>query len=367
MKHEKGLPANGLSRRRWQSGNTTLTVMLVVAAAALLFGFLVIRQRSKTPSSSPQASQNSSANSAQNQTPQTDQTLADKPADQAQIDMAAAIAGWKVYANDKHGFQLNYPPNLKVGSISKNSVLGTFQAPVKGFHVGPLVLVVLKDPTIKQTAVDNFNGSYNEALHPQASAGGEAPVTVCAVDKVSNPDVVSIKSVSCTGEGGAARYAYIQGQAYDVFVDGYSKGFDSADNGSFAKDTDYINILSTFKFSIDSAVNTQSTTPVTSTIPTPATTKPVIKTFSISADDSAATPGEITVAKGTIVEITFNVSASDVYYGGLDFRSAVVNSGTVNAGGSKTISFTADQSFAFTPYWPAQNIAKNYTIKVTVQ
>ena len=72
------------------------------------------------------------------------------------------------------------------------------------------------------------------------------------------------------------------------------------------------------------------------------------------------------VPTGTIVEITFNVGSTNVYYGGLDFRSSVINSGTVYAGQAKTISFTAKNSFDFTPYWPASQVSKNYKISVMV-
>ncbi len=305
-----------------QKGYTTLIVMLLVAVAALVFGFLVIRQRIKTP---PPAAVN----------PAPVPVLTPEP------DVLVIDPTWQTYVNTKYGFQLQYPANFKVGVISKNSVLGTFQVPVRGFHVGPLVLVVLKDPSLKKQAQDYFN-QYAD----------------CTADKIKNL-TVTVKAVTCVGEGGQARYAYIKGSAYDVFVDGYSKGYDTQDFGKFSKETDYASILSTFKFQAD-----QAASPVTTTTLTPPS---AVQTFSITADDSGASLQEITVPKGTIVEITFSIATSNVYYGGLDFRSSVVNSGTILTGQSKTISFTANQSFLFTPYWPASNVAKNYLIKVTAQ
>lgn len=375
MNNTKGLPAK---RRRWQAGNTTLIVMLVVAGAALLLGFLVIRQRIKIP---PAAQTNSDSSS----NPIPEQTIpAQNPDEPAQTPATLVVpATWKVYNNDKYNFSLQYPPGLKVGTVSGNSVLGTAQVSVKGFHVGPLVLVVLRDAETKKLASDYFNEGYNIALNPVATPGGEGQGVKCSIDKIANS---AVKSVSCNGEGGPAKSAYITGSTYDVFVDGYSNGFDSQDFGKLAADSDYAMMLGTFKFSVTSAQaapapapaptpnSAPASAPILAPTPkptppppqTPTTSTPVIKTFSISADDSGATPSEITVAKGTTVEITFKVASANVYYGGLDFRSSVVNSGTINSGGSKTISFAANKSFSFTPYWPASGVAKPYAIKVTV-
>lgn len=244
-----------------QKGFTILIIMVVVAVAALLFGFLVMRQRINTmPTSKTSSDTNPADSQIQDQPPQ----------------VSADLAGWKTYTNDKYSFQLQYPPALSAGAVSKNSVLGTFQVPVKGFHVGPLVLVVLKDASLKQQAFEYFDSYYQEALHPQSTmppAEGGLPPSACTIEKIVNANVTNIRSVSCTGEGGAARYAYISGPAYDVFVDGYSKGYDTVDYGQFAKDSDYANILSTFKFS---------------TVTASTTTEPGIQTFSIIARQSFA-------------------------------------------------------------------------------
>ena len=338
-----------------QRGSTTLIVMLVVAGAALLLGFLVMFQRIKNK---PAETTNSDPSASQTQ-------ASDQPAENQTSDIPAQTpTDWIAYTNTKYNFSLRTPPSLKSGAVSGNSVLGTYQDSVKGFHVGPLVLVVLKDAAIKQEAQDYFNGFYDAALHPQPAAPSEGPTATCKIDKINNT-AVSIKSVTCEGEGGPARYAYIKGSSYDVFVDGYSGGYDNLGGdippGRMAA-SDYLGILATFKFG---ATATTTTAPVTKTDTTTTTT--VIQTFSVAADDNGATPAAITVPKGAIVQITFNVAATNVYYGGLDFRSSVVNSGTVYSGQSKTISFTANESFSFTPYWPASNIAKSYTINVTVQ
>lgn len=91
------------------------------------------------------------------------------------------------------------------------------------------------------------------------------------------------------------------------------------------------------------------------------------QSFELEADDSGASLTTIQVKKGTSVDITFKVKSAGVYYGGLDFRSSVVNSGTIKPGESKTISFTTEDSFDFVPFWPASNVRKPYTISIKVE
>jgi len=344
------------------SGYSSLWIILGIAALALLFGFLVIRKRINTP---PAPKQDQAQQNNDQQTPQPDQMTTNPSVSDS--------SNWQTYVNQKHGFSVKYPLGLKVGAVSSNSVLGSYQVPIKGFHVGSLVFVLLKDPEVKQQADGYFKESLDLALHPVQAAPGE-PTESCKQDKISNTNsnVVSVQSVSCNGEGGPSRYAYIKGSSYDVFVDGYSSGFD-ADYGPAAKsftDADYAAILGSFAFT--SSTTTQATTVTTTSTNTNTSTSkstqnPTIQKFTITADDSSASPEEINVTAGNIVEITFSVAGSNVYDGGLDFRSSVVNSGTIHTAESKTISFKADKSFSFTPYWPASNIAKSYKIKVVVQ
>lgn len=105
----------------------------------------------------------------------------------------------------------------------------------------------------------------------------------------------------------------------------------------------------------------ESPKPTDGTIPT----LPSRQNFIIEADDSSANLTTINVSKGTTVGITFKVKSTGVYFGGLDFRSDKVSTGTIQAGGSKTIEFVADSSTEFVPYWPASNQRKGYSIKVT--
>lgn len=94
---------------------------------------------------------------------------------------------------------------------------------------------------------------------------------------------------------------------------------------------------------------------------------PAAKHFTVNGNDATADVKTIAVAAGTPVTITFGADAGTTYHGGLDFRSSVVNTGTIAPGSTKTVSFTATHSFSFTPYWPSTNIAKPYTIDVVVR
>jgi hypothetical protein len=343
-----------------QKGYTTLIIMFTAALVLLAIGFLVIRNNSSEPAADNGQQDSSQSDNQQNQQPEQ------------QIDVAAYTAGWQTYTNAKYGYEVKYPPNVKAGSVSANSVLGTFSAPVKGFDVGPLVFVSLTGE-LRQEGADYFNSSYNLALNPPDPIPG-GPVVACMVEAIDNPNV-EVKSVSCEGEGGPARYALIIGEEYDVFVDGYSKGFDNSDNGEFENSQDYLALLATFKF-----VSTTSTQPTPQTqadsetsidAPPPADPEPddppVLQSFSITADDFSATPSSITVPVGTIVNLTFNISAENVYYGGLEFRSSVVNTGSISPGGSKTVAFTVSESFDFVPYWPASQVRKDYVVKIIAE
>ena len=111
--------------------------------------------------------------------------------------------------------------------------------------------------------------------------------------------------------------------------------------------------------------SSQSSTKTNSVTPAPFV--PLSQSFKINGNDNSADLTNIMIPKGTPVAITFGVDSNNTYHGGLDFRSLVVNTGTIAPGSTKTINFVADQSFSFTPYWPSTNIAKPYTINITVR
>ena len=88
--------------------------------------------------------------------------------------------------------------------------------------------------------------------------------------------------------------------------------------------------------------------------------------FTINANDDSADVTTLNVAKGKKITVTFKVDENGVYHGGLEFRSGVVNSGPIKPGASKTVTFTANQSFNFTPFWYQSNVQKGYLIVVKV-
>jgi len=89
--------------------------------------------------------------------------------------------------------------------------------------------------------------------------------------------------------------------------------------------------------------------------------------FTINANDDDADLKVLNVKKGDTVKVTFKIDTERVYYGGMEFRSDVVNTGEIKPGDSKTVTFVADKSFDLVPYWPASDVKKDYVVAVKVQ
>jgi hypothetical protein len=88
-------------------------------------------------------------------------------------------------------------------------------------------------------------------------------------------------------------------------------------------------------------------------------TQPQAFEFTLEADDFGFYPqSTIEVPKGAKVKITFVVRNSNVYYGGLDFRSPKFETRQVRPGEKTTVEFVADESFTFTSYWPLSGVQK---------
>lgn len=95
--------------------------------------------------------------------------------------------------------------------------------------------------------------------------------------------------------------------------------------------------------------------------------KPAVKEFVIEGDDKGLYPNAVTVKNGDAVKLTFKVRKEGTYFGGLDFRSTVWgDTAKVKPGESKTVEFTATETFEFKSYWPASNKLKA-TGKVMVE
>lgn len=116
-----------------------------------------------------------------------------------------------------------------------------------------------------------------------------------------------------------------------------------------------------------STMNPAPQTPPANTQPTNTNTNPA--SFSVHANDNGADRETISVSKGQAVQLTFNVDQGGVYHGGLQFVSTdpSLDTGPIDPGEAKTVSFTANKSFSFTPYWYANHVQKDYQIQVSVQ
>ena len=89
--------------------------------------------------------------------------------------------------------------------------------------------------------------------------------------------------------------------------------------------------------------------------------------FIVNADDNGADVMRVKITRGKTIKITFNVSQNGTYHGGLQFKSDVVSTGAIAPGDSETVTFTADQSFDFVPYWYAGQVKKDYVISIEVE
>lgn len=100
---------------------------------------------------------------------------------------------------------------------------------------------------------------------------------------------------------------------------------------------------------------------------TTAPSEPSVAEFKLEADDYGFYPaGNLEVPKGAKVRINFIVRSTNVYYGGLDFRSPKFKTEAIKPGGTTLVEFTADEPFTISSYWPASGVLKA-TINVAVK
>jgi hypothetical protein len=132
-----------------------------------------------------------------------------------------------------------------------------------------------------------------------------------------------------------------------------TKNNDSKDNKSTSSSTKSSNTTDTA--SKPASSDNQASTATTGT------------DFTINANDDTADLKTLNVKKGDTIKVTFKVDTNNVYHGGLEFKSDVVSSKPIQPGDSDTVTFTADKSFDFTPYWYQSSVKKDYLISVKVQ
>ncbi len=99
----------------------------------------------------------------------------------------------------------------------------------------------------------------------------------------------------------------------------------------------------------------------------PAPTKPMTVVSTVRVNDERVDISTIEANKGDTVRLTFIADARNNYHNGLEFRSDVMEPVRVLNGQSMMITFVADESFAFTPYWPGFINPLPYKIDVVVK
>jgi|SRR3989344_583781 len=172
---------------------------------------------------------------------------------ESEAEEVLANPGWETYENSRYNFNLEHPPGLTVGITAPNSVLGTYDEPVAGIFVGNYVFI--SQANYSGSFKEYFGYFYDEAFTTQKQMdeyfeNAEGPAAACLKDDYQNP-TVTIKAVTCAGEGGGAFYALLEGNHDLVFIDGYSGGYAA----QFGRETpmgpsqaDFAEILESFRF-----------------------------------------------------------------------------------------------------------------------
>ena len=166
----------------------------------------------------------------------------------SEVITAIGTVSWKTYRDDGYGFEIRHPAKYQktIGKIV-GSVLGTTKKPVSGASVGPLVFVKAEDAKLRKAADQKFLSYWSNKS--------------CVKKAINNG--LDVKLVFCTVDGAAVNYGLAKGTGYDIFVDGYTGGYDEellktyGKPGKAVSKAEMLTILSTFKFV--SAPSTQST------------------------------------------------------------------------------------------------------------
>ncbi len=315
-----------------------LIIMIAAAIAFFVIGILVLLYRSGQTDSKNDSQSGQSSDTTQD-------------------------SNLKTYNNTRFGFQFAYPPDFteptNVNLTATPATAGSDYITLASTEHGSMLI------NAKPLAMDEITASLNDLVSRHtANLSQKTSISLgneSAVRASFTQGTISLGGIQLNVKD--EDVIFVRHQNTLMWIELRPKAGDSSD--TFTK------VLDSFMFVTPTGSN-QTSDPGSGTsnnqepVPPPPA-PPTVQSFTITADDSGATPSEITVPPGTIVDLTFNVSTNNVYYGGLDFRSSKINTGTIMAGGTKTIAFTATSSFTFTPYWPSSNVSKNYSIKVIVE
>jgi hypothetical protein len=104
----------------------------------------------------------------------------------------------------------------------------------------------------------------------------------------------------------------------------------------------------------------------TPTLQTPTTQTQSLTEAKVEADDYSFYPSSLEFTRGAKVKLYLFVRSSNVYYGGLDFRSEKFKTEPVKPGQKVEVEFIADKDFIIESYWPLSNV-KKAELKVVVK
>jgi hypothetical protein len=96
----------------------------------------------------------------------------------------------------------------------------------------------------------------------------------------------------------------------------------------------------------------------TSTLQTPTIQAQALTEAKVEADDYGFYPSSLEFTKGAKVKLYLYVRSSNVYYGGLDFRSEKFKTVPIKPGQKTEVEFIADKDFIIESYWPLSNVKK---------
>jgi hypothetical protein len=96
----------------------------------------------------------------------------------------------------------------------------------------------------------------------------------------------------------------------------------------------------------------------TPTLQTPTIQAQTLKEAKVEADDYGFYPSSLEFTRGAKVKLYLFVRSSNVYYGGLDFRSEKFKTVPIKPGQKTEVEFIADKDFIIESYWPLSNVKK---------